>query len=321
MTRSITPETPGARPWPANTEDSARETLAIKALAKERRAVILAHYYCPDETQAAADYVGDSLGLAQTAAATSAEAIIFAGVHFMAETAAILCPDKKVVLVHSEAGCPMADMITARDLAARKAELPDAEVLTYVNSPAEVKALSDLCCTSSNVAAALRAMTSETVLMTPDQNLANYAQKQVPEKKVLAWEGFCPIHHDLKPEIVQNLKAAYPEARVLAHPECRPEVLDLADFIGSTTAILKEARDCSAREFIILTEIGVSRRLTLDSPGKVFHFPEGLFCMDMKKNTLSDLRRAVETMTPEIRVPEDIRRRALAAIEKMLRLG
>ena len=292
----------------------------IKSLAHERRAVILAHYYCPDEVQEAADYVGDSLGLSQTAAVTPAEIIIFAGVHFMAETASILCPDKKVVLVDSEAGCPMADMITARDLAARKAELPGVEVLTYVNSPAEVKALSDLCCTSANVVAALRSMKSETVLMTPDQNLAYYAQKQVPEKKVLAWDGLCPTHHRLRPETVRKQKKAHPGARVLAHPECRPDVLELADFIGSTSAIIKEARTCSAREFIIITETGVRRRLVLDSPDKVFHFPDGLLCPNMKKNSLAGLRRAVETLIPEIRVPEDIRGRALAAIEKMIQL-
>jgi quinolinate synthase len=292
---------------------------ALRNLARDRRAVILAHYYCPDEVQEAADYVGDSLGLSQTAASTPAEVIIFAGVHFMAETASILCPDKKVVPVSPEAGCPMADMITAGELEARKAELPGVEVLTYVNSPAEVKALSDACCTSANVVAALRAMTSETVLLTPDQNLAAYAQKQAPEKKVLPWEGLCPTHHRLNRKTVERFKAAHPGARVLAHPECRPEVLDLADFIGSTTAIIKEARTSSAREFIILTETGVRRRLALDSPEKVFHFPEGMVCPNMKKNTLADLGRAVETLAPEVRVSEDIRRRALAAIEKMLR--
>jgi len=293
----------------------------IKTLARERRAVILAHYYCPDEVQAAADYVGDSLGLSRTAAGAEAEVIVFAGVHFMAETAVILCPDKKVVLVNPEAGCPMADMITARDLAARRAELPGVEVLTYVNSPAEVKALSDLCCTSANVVAALRAMKSETVLMTPDQNLAYYAQKQVPEKKVLAWDGLCPTHHRLRPETVRKLKEAHPGAPVLAHPECRPEVLALADFIGSTSAIIRAARTASAGEFIILTEIGVLRQLALDSPGKSFHFPEGLVCPNMKKNTLAGLGRALETLAPEIRVPGDIRDRALAAIEKMLHLA
>ena len=297
----------------ARIEDSLAE---VRSLARKRRAVILAHYYCPDEVQEAADYVGDSLGLAQAAAATEAEVIIFAGVHFMAETASILCPDKKVVLAHPEAGCPMADMITAADLAARRAELPGVEVLTYVNSPAEVKALSDSCCTSANVVAALRAMKSDTVLMTPDWNLAAYAQKLVPEKKVLTWDGCCPVHHRLRLETVRELKASHPNARVLAHPECRPEVLDLADFIGSTSAIIKEARAASSQEFIVLTEIGVRRRLALDSPEKLFYFPE-MLCPNMKKNTLAALRRAAETLAPEIKVSGDIRRRALRAIEKM----
>jgi len=292
----------------------------IRDLARDRRAVILAHYYCPDEVQEAANFVGDSLELARTAAATSAEVIVFAGVLFMAETASLLSPDKKVVLVNSGAGCPMADMITAEALAARQAELPGVEVLTYVNSPAEVKALSDMCCTSANVVAALKAMKSETVLLTPDQNLADYAQKQVPEKKVLAWAGFCPSHHHLRRETVEKLSATHPGARVLAHPECRSAVLELADFIGSTSAIIREAKFGSAREYIILTEIGVRRRLALDSPEKFFYFPEGLVCPDMKKNTLADLRQALQTLTPEIRVPEDIRGRALAALEKMLRL-
>jgi quinolinate synthase len=163
-------------------------------------------------------------------------------------------------------------------------------------------------------------MKSETVLMTPDQNLAGYAQKQVPEKKVLAWDGFCPLHHQLRPETVQELKDAHPGARVLAHPECCSEVLAMSDFIGSTTAIFKEARVSAAREFIILTENGVTRQLVLDSPDKIFYFPENMVCSDMKKNTLAGLRRAVETLSPEIRVPDDIRCRALGAIEKMLRL-
>ncbi|MDR3037933.1 MAG: quinolinate synthase NadA [Candidatus Adiutrix sp.] len=298
-----------------------REIEDLKALARDRRAVILSHYYCPPEVQAAADFVGDSLGLSQTAATTEAEAIVFAGVHFMAETASILCPDKKVILVNPEAGCPMADMITAPELMARKAELPGVAVLTYVNSPAEVKALSDLCCTSANVVAALRSLEAGVVLMTPDQNLAAFAQKQVPEKRVIYWDGLCPTHHRLRAETVRQLKAAHPGAPVLAHPECRPDVLELADFIGSTSAIIRAARFNPAREFVILTEIGVSRRLGLDNPGKVFHFPEGLVCPNMKKNTPADLRRALETLEPEVRVSPDIRRRSLTAIEKMLQLA
>jgi quinolinate synthase len=214
----------------------------------------------------------------------------------------------------------MADMITYEELAARKAELPGVAVLTYVNSPAAVKTLSDMCCTSANVVPVLRSMPAETVLMTPDQNLAAFAQNLVPEKKIIPWDGLCPTHHRLNRRVVDGLKAEYPGARVAAHPECRPEVLAAADFIGSTSAIIKYAKGEAAREFIILTEQGVGHRLRLDRPDAVFHFPEGMICPNMKKNTLPDLRRALETLGPEVRVSAEIRRAALAPIEKMLRI-
>ncbi len=296
---------------------SAREIAEIKELAKKRNAVILAHYYCRPELQDAADYVGDSLGLSRTAAESPAAVIVFCGVHFMAETASILCPDKTVLAVNAGAGCPMADMVEPEALAARKAELPGVPVLTYVNSSAAVKALSDLCCTSANVVDILRSMEGDTVLMTPDKNLAAFAQKRVPEKKVLFWEGYCPVHHRLTAPEVRALKEKYPEARVAAHPECPPEVLDLADFIGSTTAILQYCRTSPEREFIVLTEEGVAHQLR--DTGKVYHFPDHMTCEDMKKNTLADLRRALETLSPEVRVPDHIREKARPAIEKMLR--
>ncbi len=298
-------------------DDVTREIAALRRLAGERRAVILAHYYCLPEIQEAADFVGDSLGLSQTAAETEAEVIVFCGVHFMAETASILCPEKKVVLAGSGAGCPMADMITAPALVARKKELPGVRVLTYVNSPAAVKAESDLCCTSANVVKMLRSLDGDPVLMTPDQNLAAFAQKQVPEKKVVFWEGYCPIHHQLTAPVVAALKAGHPAAAVAAHPECRPEVLALADFVGSTTAILAYCKESPRSEFIVLTEEGVRHQLA-KNPGKKFHFPENMVCWDMKKNTLESLRRALDPAAPEVRVPDDIRRRARAPIEKML---
>lgn len=296
-----------------------QEIQAVRQLARDRNAIILAHYYCRPELQDAADYVGDSLGLSRTAAASPAEVIAFCGVHFMAETASVLCPDKKVLAVNPEAGCPMADMITAEALAARKAELPGVPVLTYVNSPAEVKALSDLCCTSANVVDILNSMPGESVLMTPDKNLAAFAQEKVTGKKVLFWEGYCPIHHQRTPEEVQGLKERYPGARVAAHPECRPEILALADFVGSTTAILNYVKSGLDREYIVVTEEGVAHQLR-DS-GKVCHFPPRMICEDMKKNTLADLRRALETLSPEVRVPDHIRAKALAPIEKMLEKG
>lgn len=296
-----------------------REIEAIRQLAKDRRAIILAHYYCRPEVQDAADYVGDSLGLSRTAAESPAEVIAFCGVHFMAETASILCPDKMVLAVNPEAGCPMADMITAEALAARKAELPGVQVLTYVNSPAEVKALSDLCCTSANVLDILGEMTGDSVLMTPDQNLAAFAQKRVPGKKVLFWEGYCPVHHQRTAAEVRDLKSGYPEARVAAHPECRPEILELADLVGSTTAILNYVKNGPDREYIVVTEEGVAHQLK-DS-GKICHFPPKMICEDMKKNTLADLRRALSTLSPEVRVSDEIRAKALAPIEKMLQRG
>lgn len=293
-----------------------KEIAEIRQLAGDRKAIILAHYYCRPELHDAADYVGDSLGLSRTAAASEAEVIVFCGVRFMAETASILCPDKLVIAVDSEAGCPMADMITGPALAARKKEIPGVPVLTYVNSPAEAKAESDMCCTSANVVDKLRSFESGTVLMTPDRNLAAYAQKQVPEKKVLFWDGCCPVHDRLTAETVKALKAGHPEAPVLAHPECRPEVLELADFIGSTSAILARCQESPAGEFIILTEEGVAHQLK--DAGKKLYFPEGLICEDMKKNTLAGLRRALETLAPEVRVSGEMRRKALPSIEKML---
>lgn len=295
----------------------AREIEAVRHLARERRAVILAHYYARPELQDAADFVGDSLGLSQVAAAAEAEVIVFCGVRFMAETASILCPGKKVVLVSAGAGCPMADMITAEALAARKKELPGVRVLTYVNSSAAVKAESDACCTSANVVDMLRSMEGDTVLMTPDKNLAAFAQKRVPEKKVIAWEGWCPIHHRITAQMVLDLQKKHPGAPVAAHPECRPEVSELADFVGSTTTILKYCQESPAPEIIVITEEGVRHQLA-KNPGKTFHFPENMVCEDMKKNTLEDLRRALDPAAPEVRVPDDLRTRALAPIERMM---
>ncbi len=290
----------------------------LRRLAQERHAVILAHYYCRPELQRAADVVGDSLGLSQAAADSQAEVIVFAGAHFMAETASLLCPDKIVVLAHGEAGCPMADMVDAAALARRRQQLPEAQVLTYVNSPAAVKALSDICCTSANAAAVLRSLDSRPVLMTPDRNLAAYVQSLCPERQVIAWDGYCPVHDSFSLQQLRQLKAAHPQALVAAHPECRPQVLAEADFIGSTSAIIQWAVQSPEREFIIATEEGVAYQLSQRCPDKIFHFPEGFICHDMKKARLSDLKRALETLQPRVSVREDIRRRALPAIEKML---
>ncbi|MDR2422663.1 MAG: quinolinate synthase NadA [Deltaproteobacteria bacterium] len=291
----------------------------IARRAKERDAVILAHYYCPPEIHDAAHFVGDSLGLSQEAARNPAKVIVFCGVHFMAETASILCPEKTVVIGNPEAGCPMADMVEPDALEKRKAELPGVPVLTYVNSSAKVKALSDICCTSANVATVLRSLDSPRVLMTPDRNLALYAQSLVPEKEVLLWPGFCPTHHRLNLPEIQELKKALPKAVVLAHPECQPKILKEAHFIGSTSGIINHCKKSDQNEFIILTESGVLYPIQKQNPGKTFYQPQTpMICPNMKKNRIEDLVRALETLEPVIKVPEEIRLPALRAVERML---
>ncbi|MDR1166402.1 MAG: quinolinate synthase NadA [Deltaproteobacteria bacterium] len=291
----------------------------IRKLAKERDAVILCHYYCVPDAHDVADYVGDSLGLSQEAARSPQKTIIFLGVHFMAETASVLCPEKTVVLANPEAGCPMADMIEAKDLAARKAETPGVPVLTYVNSPAAVKALSDICCTSANAVAVIKSLPGKKILMTPDRNLAQYVQKFAPDKELLLWPGFCPTHHRVNLKEVLELQKERPRAVTVAHPECQPKILAVADFIGSTSGIIKYCAESEREEFIILTEEGVLYPLRAKNPGKVFLTPRTpMICPNMKKNSLEDVARALETLSPVVKVPEEIRLPALAAVERMM---
>ncbi|HEY5275934.1 MAG TPA: quinolinate synthase NadA, partial [Coriobacteriia bacterium] len=239
----------------------------IRALASEKRAVILAHNYQRAEVQDVADFVGDSLGLSRTASDTDADVIIFCGVHFMAETAKILAPGKTVVLPVIDAGCPMADMITAEKLAAWKAELPGVPVVTYVNSTAEVKALTDVCCTSANAPQVVRSLGVDRVLFAPDRNLAHWVAEQVPGVEVIAWQGFCPTHERIRAEHVVVAKEAHPDAEVLAHPECRPEVLELADAVLSTSGMLRRAAESPATDFIVVTEEGLLHGLEKAAPG------------------------------------------------------
>ena len=292
---------------------------AIERLAAERGAVILSHYYCRPEIHEVAHFVGDSLGLSQEAARSPAKVIIFCGVHFMAETASLLCPDKTVILANIEAGCPMADMIAPEALAKRREELPGVPVLTYVNSPAAVKALSDICCTSANVVAVLRSLPGDKVLMTPDRNLAAYAGKLAPDKEILTWPGFCPTHHRLSLKEIQAIKAERPKAVVAAHPECQPKILAEADIISSTSGIIKKCSEGPEKEYIILTEEGVLHPLRKNNPGKTFHTPAtAMICPNMKKNTLQNVIDALTNMAPVVRVPDGIRAAALRAVERMM---
>ncbi|MDD9302785.1 MAG: quinolinate synthase NadA [Desulfobacter sp.] len=292
----------------------------IKQLAREKNAIILAHNYQPQEIQDIADLCGDSLEMSIRAAATKAKIIICCGVRFMAETAAILCPDKTVLMPNPDAGCPMADMVTPEALTARKKELGNIPVITYVNSSAAVKAASDICCTSANVVQVVNAMDADQVLMTPDRNLAQYAAAHT-DKKVHLWEGFCPFHNDLTVEEVMAAKKAHPHALFVAHPECTPKVLTLADSIQSTSGMIRFAGQSRAEQFILGTEVGLLHPISKAHPKKQF-FPvsEKLLCTDMKKISLKDILNSLENLTGTIIVPEDIRVKALGAVQKMIHM-
>lgn len=301
---------------PTNQTDSLQDQ--ILELKKARNAVILAHNYQRGEVQDIADFVGDSLELARKAAGTDADVIAFCGVHFMAETAAILCPEKTVLLPDKGAGCPMADMITAEQLIARKKELPGATVVTYVNSSAAVKAESDYCCTSSNGVKVVESIDTAEILFVPDQYLGHYIRTRTGKNMTL-WPGYCPTHVMILPEHITRQKQAYPDAKVVVHPECRPDVIALADETLSTSGILRYAGRDDVTTLIVGTEVDIIHRLKRENPGKTFiAASDKAICPNMKKISLEKLLRALETMAPEVKVPEDIRIRARAAVDRMV---
>lgn len=294
----------------------------ILQLKQARHAIILAHNYQPPAVQDIADMTGDSLELSRQAASTDAQVIVFCGVAFMAETAAILNPDKIVLLPRLEAGCPMADMITVEDMKGIQQQYPGLPIITYVNSSAAVKAESTVCCTSAN---SIRIVESfhgaSSVYMAPDQNLARYTARHT-RKEVFFWRGYCPIHHNLSVEQILAQKQRHPEAILLAHPECRPEVLDLADVVHSTSGMLRYVQDSPHESFIIATEEGILHPMRQQNPHKSFYPASNqLVCPDMKKISLEDVCRSLETLQPRVTVPEEIRLRALEAVEKMLSAG
>ncbi len=292
----------------------------IKALAKEKNAIILVHNYQPAEIQGMADLCGDSLELSIKASQTDAEIIVFCGVHFMAETAAILSPEKTVLLPNPDAGCPMADMVTPEALVQRKKELGGIPVITYVNSSAAVKAVSDICCTSANVIKVVNGMEAEAVLMTPDRNLARYAAGHT-DKKIHLWEGYCPFHNDLTPEEVTAAKTAYPKALFIAHPECPTDILNMADAICSTSGMIEYARTSDADEFILGTEVGILHPIAQANPGKRFYpASEKTLCNDMKRIRPEQILHSLETLEGQVTVPEEIRLKALGAVEKMIQM-
>ncbi len=293
----------------------------IRELKKKRNAVILAHNYQLPEVQEVADYRGDSLELSRIASKVEAKVIVFCGVYFMAETASILCPDKLVIMPDAAAGCPMANMITAADLRALKKSHPKAVAVGYVNTSAEVKAELDYCCTSTNAVAVVNALKGrEEIIFIPDKYLADYVSRKTGRKLVI-WNGFCPTHIKILPEDIQREKGFHPKAKVMVHPECLPQVVDMADAVLSTSQMGKFAKESPAKEFIVGTEVGLVYRLKLDNPDKEFYpASERAVCPNMKRTTQEKILWALEGLIEEVRVSEDIRRRARAAIDRMLEI-
>jgi quinolinate synthase len=294
----------------------------IQRLKKERNAVILAHNYQLGEIQDIADFAGDSLELSQKAAKTEADVVVFCGVYFMAETASILCPEKTVLLPDIHAGCPMADMIDAKSLREMKKEHPGAVVVCYVNSTAEVKAESDICCTSANGIGVVESIDEgREIIFVPDQYLGNYVSS-VTGRKMILWPGYCPTHLRIQPEDIIRLRGEYPQAKVMVHPECRPELIALADEVLSTGGMCRFAQSTKAKEIIVGTEMGIIHRLRKENPDKRFiPASEQAVCPRMKLITLERLLWCLEEMTPEVKVPEEIRVKAKAAVDRMLEIG
>jgi len=293
----------------------------ILDLKRKRNAVILAHNYQLGEVQDIADFIGDSLGLSQNAAETEAEVIVFCGVHFMAETASILCPEKIVLLPDMHAGCPMADMVTAESLREKKKEYPKATVVAYVNTTAEVKAESDICCTSANAVELVQRLGAKEILFIPDQYLGHYVSTKTGREMIL-WPGYCPTHARIQAADILRLKKVHPQAEVMVHPECRPEVIELADVVLSTGGMCRHAQGTETREIIVGTEVGIVHRLRKENPDKIFiPVSEQAICPRMKLITLENILWSLEDMAPQVKVPEEIRLRAKAAVDKMLEVG
>jgi quinolinate synthase len=293
----------------------------INELKSKRKAVILVHNYQLGEVQDIADFIGDSLELSQQAAKTQADVIVFCGVHFMAETASILCPEKIVLLPDLNAGCPMANMINASQLVAKKKELPGYAVVTYVNSTAEVKAESDVCCTSANADRVVKSLGNQNILFVPDQYLGAYTALKTG-KKMEFWPGYCPTHARIRPEDILRNKKEHPQAVVIVHPECRPETSALGDQVLSTGGMLRFARSTDKKEIIVATEVGIIYRLRKENPDKVFiAASEQAVCPRMKLITLEKVLESLETLSPEVKVREPVRIKAKKAVDRMLEIG
>ncbi len=298
----------------------------INKLRKKKNAIILAHYYQRGEIQDIADVVGDSLELARRAQKTDANIIVFAGVRFMAETAKILNPDKKVLHPNPESGCPMADMATYQALKKMKEEHPDAVVVAYINTNADVKTLADIIVTSRNAVKVVKSLDAKRIIFVPDKFLGGFIAKQVPEKEFILWEGFCPPHFNLTAKQLLELKEKYPNAKIAVHPECNTSAVEIADFVGSTSQIIEFATTTSADTVIIGTEVGLKHQLEKINPNKNYVFPETadycgvVHCCDMKKNTLDKIAEVLENETNEVVLPKDVMEKARLPLERMVKI-
>lgn len=297
-------------------------TEQIKQLKKEKNAIILAHYYVPGEVQDVADYVGDSFYLSKVAVNAACQSIIFAGVEFMGESAKILNPDKHVYMPDSTADCPMAHMIEIDTIKKMQKTYEDLAVVCYINSTAETKTYADVCVTSSNAVEIVKKLPNKNIFFIPDQNLGSYVASQVPEKNIILNPGYCPRHHQITREQVLAAKAAKPAAPFLAHPECPKEVLEEADYIGSTAGIIAQAKKSTAKEFLIGTVVGVFHELEKQNPEKKFYaVNHAQVCMDMEKITLEKVKDVLQNQTNEVLVSEEVRRKALAPLTRMLEMA
>ena len=294
----------------------------IKMLKKEKNAVVLAHYYAPDEVQRAADHIGDSYYLAKKARDTDADVIVFCGVEFMGESAKLLNPEKTVLMPDRSADCPMAHMVTEEKIREVREKYDDVAVVCYINSTARLKTLSDVCVTSANAVNIVKKLPNKNIFFIPDGNLGRFVKEQVPEKNIILNDGYCPIHNFLPVSALDKCKAEHPDAEVLAHPECRSELLEKADYIGSTSGIIAYAEKSDAEEFIVCTEQGVGFELRNRCPGKRFYFAsDELICADMKLNTLEKLVSCLESGSGEVHIDGDVREAALKPLNRMLELA
>ena len=293
----------------------------IKELKEKHNSIILAHNYQIPEIQDIADFVGDSLDLSLKATKTDAENVIFCGVDFMAESAKILNPDKNVIIPDKDAKCPMAAMVDTESLGWLIKDNPDAEVVSYINTTADIKAISDICCTSSNGVKVVKGRSSKKIIFVPDRNLGLYVQRFVPEKEMILWPGICPTHHKISEGEILEIKEKHPNSEILVHPECRPEVIDIADHAFSTNGMVNYAKKSKSKEFIIGTEKDLCYRLKKENPDKIFYPLKSAVCPNMKKITLRKVLKSVESLEPKIELSQDIMKKAKLPLQRMMDMG